>query len=536
MPRRVKKTNSTKKIIVIGVAAALIGSVLAVVYRPPATEPKSDDEGRAFLCGSGIANSNQYIQEFLIPSECSEPVGITIDRHGVVWFAESAARKIGKFDPSTQKFEEFPLPDSTRQEKILPVASIWDMKFDKEGNLWFPDVVTNAIWKFNPSKESFEVYRIPSTSREFNTSYPINFDFDSNGNIWFSEIYGKKIGLLDITKAKHNTSEGIREFSPAIDLETLGPLLIDNDGNIWFTALTYPISGKLVKFDPVEEDFVLFNIPKGITSPVGITTDSNGNLWINDHGTSTFIKFNPETNSTINYVTSLPRPSTSLGLYEKCLEQGGSESTCGGALISLPYWNTIDSDGRVWFNLHQGNAIAVFDPKMETLVEYFIPTQNPKWGSCDGYDEPCGISSPLQFALGSDGKIWFTEWSENKIGVLNPNLPLPVKLDITNDDVRLSHGESASIEIKVTTNEKLDSDVYMRISGTIVPAGRIFNMTADFSEQKLTFKEPSIKTVALTLTPENALPFGEYRITVSAQYNDVTYSKILRLTVVPSKV
>ncbi len=534
MSRKGKKGSNVKKIIVIGVAAALVGSILAVVYRPPAPNP--EDEGKAFLCGSGVANSNEHIQEFVIPTECSEPVGITVDKNGIVWFAESATRKIGKFDPATKQFMEFPLPDAKTPDKIVPIASIWDLKFDEQGNLWFPDVVANAIWKFSPARETFEVFKIPTTT-EFKTSYPINFRFDSNGNVWFSEIYGKKIGFIDPAKVQHNTSEGISEFSASIDLETLGPLEFDNNGDIWFTALTYPVSGKIMKFDPQSKDFTVYAMPAGVSSPVGIAADNDGNLWINDHGTNTFVKFNPSTNSTTTYVTSLPRASTNLRLYNECLTQpNGSSFTCGGFSVSLPYWNTIDKDGKIWFNLHQSNSIASFDPKTETLVEYFAPSQNPNWGSCEDYDEPCGIANPLQFALAPDGKVWFTEWSENKIAVLNPNLSLPIKLDVVNNNVSVSHGESTKIDLKVTATEKLDSDVEMRISGTIVPTGRLFNMTAQFSDHKLAFSEPSTKSVTLTLVPEDGLQPNEYRITVSAKYKEVTYSKIVRIVVEPSKI
>lgn len=513
MSRRTKKGSNIKKFIVIGVAAALIGSVLAIVYRPPAP-----------------ALQTRFIQEFVIPSKNAQPVGITVDNGGKVWFAESGTRKIGMFDPSTKQFEEFPLSEQ-KTEDISPIASMWHMEFDKNGYLWFPDVITNAIWKFDPYSEAFEVFKIPSAAKDFNTSYPINFHFD-DGKIWFSEIYGKNIGVLDTSQAKHNTSEGMEEFSATVELETLGPLAFDKDGNIWFTALTYPISGKLMRFDPNTKEFTTFNMPAGISSPVGIASDNDGNLWINDHGTSAFIKFNPVSNSTTTYVTSLPRPSTSFGLYEKCLTQpNGSPLTCPGAPVSLPYWNTVDKQGRIWFNLHQGNAIAVFDPVTETLVEYFIPTQNPRMGACDGYNPPCGFANTLQFTLAPDGKAWFTEWTEDKIGVLDPRVSLPFRLDVANNDVTISRGETAKIELTVTSNESLNSPVNMRIAGTMNPTGRLFDMTANFSEEALIFDAPSTKPLTLFLTPEEGLKPGEYRITVSAQSYEVTYSKIIRLTV-----
>jgi virginiamycin B lyase len=642
MSRKAKKSSSVKKFIIIGIAAALAASTLAIVAPPsipkdiePSTaqdeaELAKQEERKAFFCGSGIANSNAYIREFVIPSECAEPVAITVDKNGVVWFAESAVRKIGSFDPATEKFAEYELPaepifswdeipgndnvrlfefltkrfqllwvqiadvekidngktiristarnylsitlddertkaslvtddgrsykfvvkkdndklnvypSSDEREGPAPVASIWSMKFDEQDNLWFPDVTTNAIWRFDKNTQNFETYKVPTTT-DFGTSYPINFDFDNNGKIWFSEIYGKNIGVLDPMLAKHNTNNGIEEISARVDLETLGPLAMDGDGNIWFTALTYPATGRLMKLEPEKKSFTTYSMPAGISSPVGVVPDNVGNLWINDHGTSVFLKFNPDTNATSTYVTSLPLRETSIGLYEKCLTQpNGSSITCPGYPVSLPYWNAVDSKGRIWFNEHQGNSLAVFDPDTETLIEYFVPSQNPNWGDCEGYTEPCGLANPLQFTLAPDGKVWFTEWSESKIGVLDPNLPLPISLEVTNraesiaGDERarvVAHGSTLPLIVSVTADQKLDASVQMRISGTIVPTGRLFNMTAEFSERELIFSEPSTKTVDLKLTPKEGLTPGKYKLTISATYNEVTYSKIEELIV-----
>jgi uncharacterized membrane protein len=107
---------------------------------------------------------------------------------------------------------------------------------------------------------------------------------------------------------------------------------------------------------------------------------------------------------------------------------------------------------------------------------------------------------------------------------------------LTDEPVTVSHGETATLDLAISATEKLNSNVQMRISGTIAPVGRLFNMTAEFSEEELTFSEPSTKNVSLKLTPEDELASGNYRITVSARYNEVTYSKIVELIVEPSKI
>jgi virginiamycin B lyase len=77
-------------------------------------------------------------------------------------------------------------------------------------------------------------------------------------------------------------------------------------------------------------------------------------------------------------------------------------------MILLPYWNIAEYN-KIWFNEHEGNAIAYFDTDNSTLVEYQILTRGVLWGN---------TSNPLKFALDERGSVWFTEWSENKFGVL----------------------------------------------------------------------------------------------------------------------
>ena len=88
---------------------------------------------------------------------------------------------------------------------------------------------------------------------------------------------------------------------------------------------------------------------------------------------------------------------------------------------TLPYWiQKGAADGSLWFNEHQGNMIARFDPVNNTLYEYWIPTQDRLWGDCPPSSKACGIANVLQFSRGANGQTWFAEWSENKIGSIAP--------------------------------------------------------------------------------------------------------------------
>ena len=48
--------------------------------------------------------------KYTIPTQGARPRRIVVDGDGIVWFAEFDAGKIGRFDPKTETFKEWPLP------------------------------------------------------------------------------------------------------------------------------------------------------------------------------------------------------------------------------------------------------------------------------------------------------------------------------------------------------------------------------------------------------------------------------------------
>jgi virginiamycin B lyase len=126
--------------------------------------------------------------------------------------------------------------------------------------------------------------------------------------IWFSEIFGKRIGVLDPSKVIDNTTSGITEYPfEDIEYETLGPGLLSKSYNntIWFTAVTYPEGGNIISFDVASKNFTVFDLPEGSGVPVGMAEDDEGILWINDHATNLFFRFDPKTSLVKKYSTSL---------------------------------------------------------------------------------------------------------------------------------------------------------------------------------------------------------------------------------------
>lgn len=506
------------------------------------------EKDKNYVCGDNIENSNFYIREIILPVPCSQPVGLAIDNNNNVWIAAVWAGQLLVFDSqSNTLLKNITLPDWGYHGIFGSI--IWDMKFDKNGNLWFTDQQSNSIWKYYPNEDRFEKYKIPTRG-----SYPVSLVFDSQDRVWFTEIFGKKLGLLDPNKVEHNTTKGIREFElpkDKVSFETLGPLSIGLEKNknrsgdntsyiandiLWFSTVNYPNDGQIIKYDIPKENFTVYTLNDTKTVPISIIEDENGTLWTNDHASNLFINFDPSTKEIRQYSTS--------------------PASTRNTTTTLPYYNYYYNQ-KIWFNEHEGNTIASYDPKNKTLIEYHIQTRNPLWGN---------TSNPLKFAIDKNGSIWFTEWTENKIGVIKNDKvnQLPVILSTTKDKVVLdpinnkgdaidlylykknitntTYGNGSSSNNSLLTNEssfdKEDTKIInMFVTSSLSKSGQLMNLSATFTKDQFPISDISFdKPLKITLnvnstTAESVVP-GNHTLTISARYgNDITYSKIIDLIV-----
>lgn len=508
----------------------------------------SEEDKRRF-CGTDKINLNQYVNEFAIPVQCSQPVGLAVDKDNNVWVASGKLGSLLVFNTKTLEFDNIiKIPNWLEQTRIMG-SMIWNMKFDKNGNLWFTDELSNSIWKYFVKEGKFENYRLLSEG-----GYPQSITFDSDGNVWFTQFFGNRLGFIDPSKVITNTTEGISELdmSRQIDFQTMGP--ISNGfgfGNIdvnstsptnvnetlWFSTASFPVGGQIIGYDVTGEALIIHDVTYTHNVPFSIAEDENGLLWANSHIANLFFSLNPDTGEIIQYATSNPSAS--------------------GNLTTLPYYN-VYRDGKLWFNEHYGNAIASYDPKEKTLVEYYIPSQNPLW---------VNSSNPLRFTFDNNGSIWFTEWTENKLGVITKDRfdQIPISLEVSKDKMVIDgkNNKSDSIDIYIYKNlinsSKIinstitgNNDTYatndidnpmnitMNVTSSIAKNGKLANLTSSFSQDIITVAEkpsngigpsPQLKTT-LEVNPTIDVTPGNYTLTISAKYGkDITVSKMVDLEI-----
>jgi virginiamycin B lyase len=488
------------------------------------------------FCGiNSVPHANDYITEYKLPASCEMPLGILVDgQAGKVWYVSTKHGTLGSYNIAAHKFDkELNIPIWNVRSIPTDNSQVWSVKEDKTGNIWFTDEKQNAIWRYSKSAGGFE---IPETSKEFGTAYPVSIDFDSKGNVYFVGIRIPVLWFGNTTEMKNGTSNGISKIPLPTggfkgidpDLISTGSIAVDNKRNVvWISILSFPSKGEVLRYNITSKTFDTFNMPAGLSSPVGVAVDDNSNPWITDHATSLFFMLNASNGKTTTYATSRASPRI-FGVNDL-------NSIPEGA-YTLPYWIEKGSDGSLWFNEHEGNKIARFEPSNGTLYEYWIPTQDRQWGNCPPNSQTCGIANALQFSTAHNGQTWFTEWSENKIGNLTPYYKqLPFSVSVSTQELIIKRGQPVVIKVNVsgTTATLSNSTVKMIASGTFTPGGDLGNPTGSFSQEFFSIPHMhSIKQVSFIFTPASDLKPGEYSLMLGAQNKEVGILKAVKVQLI----
>ena len=477
------------------------------------------DAQRAQFCGSGNAKSTTFVKEYTIPTACTNPLAIVADHDGNLWLAQTNTGKLAKFDPNTKSFTEF---DNSLWPKNGR-SMIWGIDYSPDGSLWFTDESHDSVWRFSIQDEKYSRISYPSEGN----SLPQKLKVDGS-QIVINDFTGNKITFLDPTQSDDN----LRYLSlpSPVNGSVTGDFAIDPDKNVWYTNWLFQQGGVLVKFDqggyrnsianahgdslPPLDYLKIFKLPPEILTPNGMTVSDNGIIWLADTSSSSIFNFDPITQQFTQYVTSDPKIST----Y-------GNDTGLIKSPISRPYWIKTNSDGQLVFNEQTANSIAIMDPKSESLVEYLIPSKNPSWGDCNA-DSDCGLAQIFDFTILHD-KIWFTEWVENNIGVVDTSVALPFGIELDSKDISLMPGESKNLSFIISPKQDL-SGVSLILSDPYTFLNATSSVSVPFQ-----LDSDAPRPVEVTISASDEAPPGKYKVLLGSQIEDVSISKFVTVTILP---
>jgi virginiamycin B lyase len=117
------------------------------------------------------------------PPTQGTPQRLAIDSQGIVWFGERTGNKIGRFDPKTETFKEYPLPG--------PSASPYAIIVGKDNGIWYASTDQDLIGRLDPNTGKIVEYPFPHSEAMMR-----EFFLDAQGRIWFATPTNNRVGYF----------------------------------------------------------------------------------------------------------------------------------------------------------------------------------------------------------------------------------------------------------------------------------------------------------------------------------------------------
>ncbi len=257
------------------------------------------------------------------------------------------------------------------------------------------------------------------------------------------------------------------------------------DGNLWFTESNANKIGVITPAGVTLE----FPIPTAVSNPNGITKGPDGNMWFVERGGNKIAYINPTTTIITEFsvglsANSLPYqivagPDGNLWFTESGLTKIGRITPTGtitefGSTTDTPSAITLGPDGNLWFTENGAGKVGRITPT-GTITEFAPPN---------------GDKSSNGIVAGPDGNLWFTEVGTSKIGHINPTTTTITEFPISG---------TTTTTFGITVGS--DGNLWYTEAGKV---GRI-TPTGVFTE----FPIASAGSYVITLGPDGNLWFAE---------------------------
>src|SRR3984893_3828069 len=315
---------------------------------------------RSSTRASATADLEVKIRAWDVPTKGAHPHDPAVAPDGSLWFTEQMASKLGRLDPATGNFKEYPL----KGENDGPHGLV----ADRDGNIWYTGNFAARIGKLNPRSGDITEYKMPDAKAE-DPHTPV---FDAQGILWFTVQVGNMVGRLDPKTGKIDLKP-----APTKDARPYG-IQINSKGIPFFCEFG---TNKLAKIDPHTLQITEYPLAEGVR-PRHLAIADDDQVYFTDFEGG-----------------NLGRFDAASGTAKMWPSPGGHRSN--------PYGITITPDGMVWYSESGVTLYTVlrFNPKTQEFARANIPS---------------GGGTGRNMAATPDGRIYLACSGVNKVGVVEP--------------------------------------------------------------------------------------------------------------------
>ncbi len=251
---------------------------------------------------------------------------LLFDDQGILWLG--TVDGLSRFDPSTEKFQYFPIYPEESAFHGTAVASI---VAGENGTLWLSTNV--AITKFDPETGELRHYQpeMESSPKSMGSKYRVMKA--RSGHIWISASAPRHLSRFDPRTESFTYFEHDPQDAHSLSDRAVVIMYEARNGDIWLG-----MESGINRFDPESEQFIRYQNVEGLPDEQvdGVIEDLNGHLWFTTWG------------------AGLVRHDPSSGQWQKFNRDDGLLSNfLGGGVLSQTGEIIVYGD----------NGLNIFDPE-----------------------------------------------------------------------------------------------------------------------------------------------------------------------------
>jgi len=361
----------------LAVALLVAGSIAAlrqVAYMlagPAQTSNLAVTGGRVAQCARSLVPAGTSTRQARVVAEqvCVLPIGDptsslmqpVMDARGNLWFGEMRTDRLVRYDPRTGQVEGWVVPQGRQ--------GLMTIRLDAQGSIWFSEDEAGYVGRFDPDSQRFDTYPVPPVNGH--SAQPEDIQFGPDGAVWFAAVQGGYIGRLDPATGEMRTWP-VATTRPDGKIARPYSLALAKDGSVWFGMALY--GGSVGRLDPSTGQVTFHPLADSSANVVAMAPDRAGIIWFAELEENRLGRIDPRAQT----VSELPIPEP-LG------------DTSGLAAL------TIASDGAVWLGSIRANALVRYQPRTDSYT--FFPLTVPG-------------SAPTGLLLTPEGIVWFVSNGE----------------------------------------------------------------------------------------------------------------------------
>lgn len=271
------------------------------------------------------------IQEWQVPWENSRPRDPAVAEDGRIWFVGQASDYVAVFNPETEDFKRYDLPDGAGPHNVIVTD-------DQE--IWYAGNRAAHLGHLDP--ESGRIEQVPTP--EERAADPHTLIEDSQGRIWFTSQWSNHIGRYDRESGEIELV-GVSEARS----RPYG-IVLDDDDNAWAVLFG---TNRLARVDGESFELTEIELPREEARPRRLAWTERG-IYYGDYAEGYLGHYDPEA-------------------------EEFSEWTMPSGEDSGPYALIADDQDRIWFveTWQEPNRFVGFDPETE---EFFALGEVPSGG------------------------------------------------------------------------------------------------------------------------------------------------------------